>query len=176
MDNKISDDRIYRGTGISNGKVRGKIKFYKKGIKEATATIPKDKASELKRFEQGLKRTKEHIKALENKALKTLGKEEAQIFEIHAMLLEDEDFVSSVIGEINGGKSAEEAIHLTEESYCEMLKGLGDEYLSGRVADIHDISAQLIGFLQGEVSVIAKKEREPYILIKIKPKERKWTL
>ena len=105
------------------------------------------------------------IKELEKKALLTLGEKEAQIFEIHAMLLEDEDYVASIIGEINGGKDACEAVKQTSQAYCDMLESLNDEYLSARKMDIKDISDQLIRILVGKVSINEEKDTEPYILV-----------
>ncbi len=161
----MTENAVFKGIGISNGKVRGKIKFYNKEVRKTTGGIRGNKKQELERLDSARKRASEHIKALEKRALATLGEKEAQIFEIHAMLLEDEDFIASIVGEINGGKSAEEAIRITAKAYGEMLGALGDDYLAARQADIQDISAQLIKFLSGDVSVIQEKESEPYILV-----------
>ncbi|MBE6674460.1 MAG: phosphoenolpyruvate--protein phosphotransferase [Ruminococcaceae bacterium] len=162
---KMTESTVFKGIGISNGKVRGRIKFYNKEVRAQPSSVKGNKKQELERLDRARKMASEHIKALEKRALSTLGEKEAQIFEIHAMLLEDEDFISSIIGEINGGKSAEEAINITAKSYGEMLAALGDEYLAARQTDIHDISAQLIRFLGGDVSVNKEKDTKPYILV-----------
>lgn len=162
---KMTESTVFKGIGISNGKVRGRIKFYNKEVRAQPSSVKGNKKQELERLDRARKMASEHIKALEKRALSTLGEKEAQIFEIHAMLLEDEDFISSIIGEINGGKSAGEAINITAKSYGEMLAALGDEYLAARQADIHDISAQLIRFLGGDVSVNKEKDTKPYILV-----------
>lgn len=161
----MTGSAVFKGIGISNGKVRGKIKFYNKEVRKTTGSVRGSKKQELERLDSARKKVSEHLKALEKKALATLGEKEAQIFEIHAMLLDDEDFIASIVGEINGGKSAEEAIKITANAYGEMLGALGDDYLAARQADIQDISAQLIKFLSGDVSVIQEKESEPYILV-----------
>jgi len=161
----MTESTVFKGIGISNGKVRGRIKFYNKEVRAQPSSVKGNKKQELERLDRARKMASEHIKALEKRALSTLGEKEAQIFEIHAMLLEDEDFISSIIGEINGGKSAEEAINITAKSYGEMLAALGDEYLAARQTDIHDISAQLIRFLGGDVSVNKEKDTKPYILV-----------
>ena len=119
----------------------------------------------LERLDEARKTALREIKELEKKALLTLGEKEAQIFEIHAMLLEDEDYVASIIGEINGGKDACEAVKQTSQAYCDMLESLNDEYLSARKMDIKDISDQLIRILVGEVSINEEKDTEPYILV-----------
>ena len=73
-----------------------------------------------------------------------IGVDEAQIFEIHAMLLEDEDFLESVESCIDGGFSAEEAVKKSAEKFYLQLRSLGDEYLSARASDIKDISGGII--------------------------------
>ena len=156
-----------RGTGISNGKVSGKIRLFSPvEIGKAVRCVTRiDREKELKRLDEARKIAIKEIKELEKKALLTLGEKEAQIFEIHAMLLEDEDYVASVIGEINGGKDACEAVSLTSQSYCDMLESLNDEYLSERKTDIKDISNQLIRILTGDVSINGENDVEPYILV-----------
>ncbi len=155
----------YRGIGISNGKISGKIRLWSPDETKTSTKGRTSREAELSSFEKAKKQALIEIKKLEKKALLTIGESEAQIFEIHAMLLEDEDFVASIEGEINGGKSAIEAVEQTSRSYCQMLASLGDEYLSGRQADIKDISAQLIRILSGGVSENDGNDTEPYILV-----------
>ncbi|MBQ7226304.1 MAG: phosphoenolpyruvate--protein phosphotransferase [Clostridia bacterium] len=157
-------EKVYKGTGISNGKVSGKIRIFKSGG-QAARGIYRGKAQELRRLDNARALALEQIRALEKKALATLGEKEAQIFEIHAMLVEDEDFMGSVIEEINGGKCAEEAVEITARGYGEMLGSLGDEYLAERKTDIMDISNQLIRILQGGVSQNEGEMDEKYILV-----------
>ncbi len=155
----------FNGIGITNGKVGGKIRFFdrseRKDKSHHTGSIGDEKA----RLEIARKSAIKEIKALEEKALKVLGEKEAQIFEIHGMLLEDEDFLDAVFCEIDKGKCAEEAVRQTAKSYGEMLKALDDEYLSARSADINDISSQIIRFLTGDVDENEEKDTEPYILV-----------
>ena len=155
----------FSGVGISNGKVSGKIKMWVLPKESESTGRASSKNEELKRLERAKTKALEEIKTLEKKALATLGEQEAQIFEIHAMLLEDEDYLSSVKGEINEGKSAIEAVRSTSELYCRMLGGLNDEYLSARQADIRDISSQLIRILSGGVWIKQENDTEPYILV-----------
>ncbi|MBQ8146716.1 MAG: phosphoenolpyruvate--protein phosphotransferase [Clostridia bacterium] len=155
----------FNGIGITNGKVSGRIKLFgsskRKIINSRTGSALDEKA----RLEIARKAAIKETKALEEKALKLLGEKEAQIFEIHGMLLEDEDFLDAVLEEIDKGKSAEEAVRQTAKSYGEMLKALDDEYLSARSADINDISAQIIRFLTGDVAENEENDTEPYILV-----------
>ncbi|MBO5261584.1 MAG: phosphoenolpyruvate--protein phosphotransferase [Clostridia bacterium] len=162
----MTKGRKYYGTGISTGLVCGKIKFLRteKADKIKASTL-ESKEKELEHFEKARAQAIREIKELEKRALVTIGEKEAQIFKIHAMLLEDEDYTDAIIGEIKGGSGAAQAIKTACNSYTQMLEALGDEYLSARCADIKDISNHLVRILTGEVSVKQEKEHEPYILI-----------
>lgn len=155
----------YKGVGITNGKVKGRIRFLETDSETGEdVKISVDRKGELKRFERGLKVAKEEIKTLERKALITLGQKEAEIFEIHAMLLEDEDYVSSIREEIEKGSSCESAIKKSSELYSRLLLALDDEYLSARANDIKDISMQLLRAIKGKRE-LAEWENEQYILV-----------
>lgn len=165
MKNKRSSkERIFKGVGVTNGKVMGKLKFFA----DSAVSDFSHKGSveeEKKSFEEAGKTALKQIKALEKKALLTLGEKEAQIFEIHAMLLEDEDFVSNIYNEIEKGESAKNAVSKTAKAYSEMLLSLDDEYLSARSADIGDIASLLIRILSGDERNEGTTENEPYILV-----------
>ena len=96
------------------------------------------------RFEDAKKNALEKVWEIEKRAKEIIGGSEAQIFEIHAMLLEDEDLNDSIIDEIKKGKSAEDSIELASSKYARTLIDIGDEYLSGRASDIKDVANQLI--------------------------------
>ena len=155
----------FNGTGISNGKISGKIKFLDEKERKKKKSTVMDKDVELKRFEEARSFAIKETEELKKKALLTIGEDEAQIFEIHAMLLEDEDFVGTVVGEINGGKGAVEATEVAARIYAEILTSLGDEYLSSRAADIKDVAEQIIRNLSGDVSIKQQQDMEPYILV-----------
>lgn len=155
----------FNGIGITNGKVSGRIKLFGNSKRKIINSHKGSALDEKRRLEIARKAAIKETKALEEKALKLLGEKEAQIFEIHGMLLEDEDFLDAVLEEIDKGKSAEESVRQTAKSYGEMLKALDDEYLSARSADINDISAQIIRFLTGDVAENEENDTEPYILV-----------
>ncbi|MBO5287661.1 MAG: phosphoenolpyruvate--protein phosphotransferase [Clostridia bacterium] len=156
----------YKGVGISSGKVSGKIKFFKReGEAHEEAREIMSLEDELKRLDEAIRRAKIQINQLEKKALATLGEKEAQIFEIHGMLICDEDYVSTIKEEIENGKRCEEAVSKASEIYSNMLLSLDDEYLSARASDIQDISAHLIRILKGEKINKRQKENQPYILV-----------
>lgn len=157
--------REYRGVGISCGKVSGKIKFFKGDHANESSKPVGSTRAELKRFESARLLAVEQVKELEKRTQAVLGEDEAQIFEIHAMLLEDEDYIETIIDEIKGGYGAEVGVRRASEKYSHILESLGDEYLSARSADIKDISSQLIGILSGDVDEKEEFSTQPYILV-----------
>ena len=163
MGNELS--HVYSGVGISCGKVSGKIKFYKNEGSRAHRHRAVGVAAELKRLEDARARAYEQALVLEKHTRDTIGAKEAQIFEIHAMLLMDEDYTDAIIGEINKGKTAEAGVRIASEKYALMLESLGDEYLSARSADIKDISGQLLDILAGGVDEKEDCSTQPYILV-----------
>ncbi len=160
-----NESRTYKGVGISCGKVSGKIKFFKGeragSFDKRTGNIE----AELKRLENARVLARAQAKELEKRARDSIGEAEAQIFEIHAMLLEDEDYFETVVSEIKKGYTAEVGVRQASEKYSAMLESLGDEYLSARSADIKDISSQLISILMGDVDEKEEIPNQPYILV-----------
>ena len=94
-----------------------------------------------------------------------MGEIHAQIFEIHRMMLEDEDYCSSVSHIIHTQRvNAEYAVLRTSDSFSQMFSTMTDEYMQARAADVVDISNRLIRCLSGgsEESLLT---REPVILV-----------
>ena len=155
--------RILWGTGIGSKKASGRLKFYKEeqAVGNGKFTTVEN---EIKRLEIAKESVKSSLISLSEKAKKDMGEEEGKIFEIHIMLLEDDDLYSTIIEEIEGKKTAEQAVSEASEKYAIMLKSLNDEYLSERAKDIRDIASQLI-------STLTKKQKKkiintsPYILV-----------
>ena len=155
--------RILWGTGIGSKKASGRLKFYKEeqAVGNGKFTTVEN---EIKRLEIAKESVKSSLISLSEKAKKDMGEEEGKIFEIHIMLLEDDDLYGTIIEEIESKKTAEQAVSEASEKYAIMLKSLNDEYLSERAKDIRDIASQLI-------SVLTKKQKNkiintsPYILV-----------
>ena len=144
-----SSGTIYRGVGVTNGKAKGKIRFLKREDDKGTSAAVTSKEEELERYERARRKALEDTKDIVCRVRSRLGDEEAQIFEIHEMLLEDEDFISLVVREINSGKSAEESVRFAADTFKGILSAIDDEYLSARQGDIGDVSARIIKNLSG---------------------------
>ncbi len=161
----INKSTIVQGIGITNKRVSGRLHFLEKQATQRKKKRTYNVGAELLRLEEARKNAIERVWEIEKRAREITGGSEAQIFEIHAMLLEDEDLNEAIVTEIKNGKSAEEAIEIASEKYASLLIALGDEYLSGRASDIRDISAQLIKALDKDKEKKGQENSSPYILV-----------
>ena len=157
----------FTGIGISNGRAGGVLRFFKRQNEAdpLPPSSPCDPKAEKERLTQALAHTREQISELHRRAEAEIGQKEAQIFEIHAMLLEDEDFQDGLKDELSRGRSAEEAVQYTTKKYIDMLSELNDPYLSARVADMKDISNRILDNLSGRSESGMQRETSPYILV-----------
>ncbi len=156
--------KIFQGIGVTNIKAYGKIRFLDIAIDTIESKASEDAENEKKRFLDATQKTIISTKQLAEKAKETLGENEAQIFEIHAMLLEDEDFLDSVYCEIENGASAEDAVLKSGEKYSSILRSLGDEYLAARATDVKDICMGIIDTLSSKKEENGEED-VPYILV-----------
>lgn len=160
--------RIFHGVGVSQGKRAGRLRFFGRidvPSPEQASDAPSDPAVEWSRIERALLDVKDRLSQLCEKALCDAGAESAEIFEIHRMLLEDEDFLDALRQEIQNGMSAERALHAATEKFAQMLEALDDPYLSARGADLRDLERQLFGALRGEGVQAESNPDEPFLLV-----------
>ena len=165
MNIKRKDTVTLRGVGIGAGSACGRLKFYQRNA----ATVPKASSStpeiERERLREAREKAQAQIGFLHGKALREIGEKEAEIFEIHGMLLRDEDFLDLMEDLIAKGASAEAAADGAAQQYAEILRALPDPYLSARAADIGDIARQILTALQEKESPTGENEAEAYILV-----------
>ena len=139
-----------KGKTIFNKVAIGNIFYFEKSNKEITFSKIQNVEEEIKRFHCAKDVAKKQLQGLYEKAMEEIGEEEAQIFEVHMMMLEDEDycgFVESIIGEQEA--NAEYAIDVTGKQFARMFGELDDEYVQARAVDILDISHQMTDILMG---------------------------
>ena len=166
MNSELTKPRLLRGLGIGTGRVCGRIKFFRRTEGRPLRTqSPLSPEREWARLESALGKTSEQIASLYDRALRSIGEDEAQIFEIHGMLIEDEDFRDAMREEINNRRSAEDALDRATQKIASMFEGLNDDYLSARAADIRDVSAQVMRILSGGESHADDPDASPFILI-----------
>ena len=168
MYHESKQDRLIQGIGISNGRAAGTLKFFRR---DTTASRPRpsskkhDQKSEWERLRLALKKTAEQISALYERALRTVGENEAQIFEIHGMLLEDEDFLDALREETEKGNCAEDSLDNATAKISAMFEGLDDPYLSARAADMKDVAGQVMRSLSANGQTESTDEKQPFILV-----------
>lgn len=140
----------YSGKKIFSGIAIGKILFYAKKQNLVVRRKIEDTEAEIARYEAAKEQAVKELNALYDKALKEVGEVNAQIFEVHAMMLEDGDFNDSVHNLINAQSvNAEYAVATTGDNFADMFANMDDEYFKARSADIKDISERVLAVLNG---------------------------
>lgn len=153
------------GKKVFGGVAIGKILFYNKKQNQVIREKVEDTRSEIARYESAKKTAIQQLNELYRKALKEVGEVNAQIFEVHAMMLEDGDYNESVYNLINTQKiNAEYAVATTGDNFAEMFANMDDEYFKARSADIRDISERVIVVLQ-ERTTDSHIGEEPVIVV-----------
>lgn len=110
-----------------------------------------DCAAELKRVNDAVNHAKEQLQRLYKKALKEVGESNAAIFEVHQMMLEDEDYQGSIRSMIETEQvNAEYAVAVTGDNFSQMFSAMEDDYMRARAADVKDISERLVRNLAGQ--------------------------
>lgn len=156
---------VGKGKSVYKGIAIGKVFVYKKAEKIIKKEIIEDAAAEVVRYEAAKAKALGQLKGLYEKALRDVGEEEAMIFDIHQMLLEDLDYNDSIINMIEGENvNAEYAVFLTCEQFAAMFLSMDDDYMRGRAADIKDISERVISILNG-TQTTPEAMAEPVIIL-----------
>lgn len=152
--------QIYKGKGVYKGIAIGKIYLYSKDQKKVARNKIEDTKAEFERYVQAKEIAISQLGDIYDKAVSEVGQDSAQIFEVHMMLLEDEDYNESVENIINTQKvNAEYAVAVTSDNFAEMFEAMDDEYFRARSADIRDISERVISVLHGEDDSTASIDR-----------------
>ncbi len=161
---KQSKTKVVRGTGIGSRCTVGKLRFlHTSGQLEATKGrgIEEERA----RLSLALEEVKRSIGNLQKTAEEDIGADAAEIFAIHAMLLEDEDLLERVETGLSQDLSAEAAVRSAGDELSSELASLNDAYLRARAADIQDVCSQLVAELSGKNEPVTHSTNEPYILV-----------
>lgn len=142
---------ILSGNSVYSGIAMGKISFLKRNETNVRKKYITDVNEEIKKFETAKKKAAGQLQALYEKALIEVGETNASIFEIHKMMIDDEDFNDSVINMINSQKiNVEFAVASTSENFSQIFSNMEDEYMKARAADVKDISERIIKCLSNE--------------------------
>ena len=157
--------QVGTGKSILNGIAIGKLKIYKKKDTVISAAEVADTAAEAARFEDARAKAIDQQTALYEKALAEAGEDIAEVFNIHAMMLDDDDFVDAIKEIINGQhKCAEYAVKTAGDNQAAVFAAMDDPYLQARSADVIDIAQAILDILQG-VDNATLQGTEPSILV-----------
>ena len=155
----------YTGKSIFKGIAIGKILFYQKGEQPVKRVKIEDTAEQIKRYEDARAKAAEQLQGLYEKALKEVGEANAAVFEVHQMMLEDNDYIDSVVNIIETQQvNAEFAVATTGDNFAKMFAEMEDDYFKARAADVKDISERMVNILSGNESGGAIGD-EPVIVV-----------
>ena len=156
---------MYTGKSIFKGIAIGKILFYQKGEQPVKRVKIEDTAEQIKRYEAARAKAAEQLQGLYEKALKEVGEANAAVFEVHQMMLEDDDYIDSVVNIIETQQvNAEFAVATTGDNFAKMFAEMEDDYFKARAADVKDISERMVNILSGNESGGAIGD-EPVIVV-----------
>jgi len=153
------------GKSVCSGIAFGKIYIYSRKEEKIKRYHIENPQNEIERFETALNNANSELEALYEKSVSKVGEENAMIFRIHQMMLEDEDYIESIRNIISDQAiNAEIAVAQTCDNFVAMFDAMEDSYLKERSADVKDVSERIIRILSGS-SKKAIFSDEPVILI-----------
>ena len=157
--------QIYEGKSVFGGIAMGRICVYKKDQQQVRRQEIEDTEAECARYRNARDEALKQLQELYDKALGEVGEEDAAIFEVHQMMLEDDDYNESVEDLIRTEQvNAEYAVATTGDNFAGMFAAMDDEYMRGRAADVKDISGRVLGILNG-ASTAEVTADEPAIIV-----------
>ena len=156
---------VYQGKSVFGGIAIGRISVHKKDEQQVKRVRIEDSEQEILRYRQAKQTAMEQLQGLYQKALKEVGEANAAIFEIHQMMLEDDDYNESVENIIRMQQvNAEYAVASTGDNFAQMFSAMDDDYMRARSADVKDISERMLSVLGGRATGIAASG-EPVIIV-----------
>lgn len=156
---------VYQGKSVFGGIAIGRISVHKKDEQQVKRVRIEDSEQEILRYRQAKQTAMEQLQGLYQKALKEVGEANAAIFEIHQMMLEDDDYNESVENIIRMQQvNAEYAVASTGDNFAQMFSAMDDDYMRARSADVRDISERVLSVLGGRATGIAASG-EPVIIV-----------
>ena len=141
----------FSGKSVYKGITIGKVLVLKNKDFQIKRTKVGDAEAEIGRVNDAKDQAKAQLQALYDKAVKEVGEASAAIFEVHQMMLDDDDYLDSIYNMIHTEMvNAEYAVAVTGDNFAEMFANMDDDYMKARSADVKDISERLVRNLSGE--------------------------
>lgn len=133
-----------KGKSVSSGITIGPLALFHRNT-ISTAVRPIDDAeAEVSRFQAARAASISQLQSLYEKAVEKVGEEQAAVFEVHQMMLDDDDYVDDIVSQIRDEKlNAEAAVEHTAQNFAAMFRGMDDAYMQARAADVLDISRRV---------------------------------
>ena len=157
--------QVATGKSILGGVAIGPLRVYRKEETQTAAASALTAEEELARFDAAREKAKEQLRALYDKAREEVGEENAAIFEIHEMMLEDDDYIDAVRSIVeNQGATAEYAVATTGDNFAAAFADMEDAYMKARATDVRDVSGRVVNILSGAEEQDALGD-EPAILV-----------
>ena len=143
--------QCFQGKSVYKGIAMGPIVVLRKNDYQVKRTRIEDPEAEVKRVDTALEKSKEQLQKLYDKAVREVGEASAAIFEVHQMMLEDDDYLEAIQNTIRTEQvNAEYAVATTGDNFATMFASMDDDYMKARSADIKDISERLVRNLSGQ--------------------------
>ena len=157
--------QCFQGKSVYKGIVMGPVVVLKKNDYQVKRRRIDDADNEIARVEQAAEQAKEQLQKLYDKAIVEVGEASAAIFEVHQMMLEDEDYLDAIHNMIRTEMvNAEYAVAMTGDNFSQMFAVMDDEYMKARAADVIDISERVVRNLSGQ-GEIDLSSGEPAIIV-----------
>lgn len=149
----------FTGKGVYGAVAVGKISVFKRRDIQVKQVNIQNVDDELARLEKAKQSTIAQLQAIYEKALKEAGEKNAQIFEIHMMMVEDDDYNSAIKDMIKSQSvNAEYAVSAASESFSQMFASMDDSYMQARAADVKDISNRIIACLTEREEAVSSSD------------------
>ena len=152
--------KTLQGQRASTGIAIGTIHYFKRQKIDISALTVDDVQKELDRVEQAVQEAVQQLEQLQSIALEKMGSEEADLFEVHSMMLTDLDYQDSITNIITEEKvNAEYAVSKTADIFAQMFLDMDRDYMKARAADVRDVSGRLLDVLQGNSPFVLSAEK-----------------
>lgn len=156
---------LYRGKGVVPGIAIGRLYVFEKGKEQVEKISVADTEAEVVRFQSARGQAMEQLDKLYQDALSSVGEENAQIFDVHKMMLDDLDYIEAIEGHIReDAVNAEYAVTVTGKEFSAMFAEMDDAYMKARAVDVIDVSDRLVRLLKGKKEAGLNTD-EPVILL-----------
>jgi len=156
---------LYRGKSVFGGIAIGRLHIYSRKNLQVKRERVEDAEAEVARFHAAKEKAIEQLAELYEKSLTAVGEANAAIFEIHQMMLQDDDYIESTENIIRTQQvNAEYAVAATSDNFANMFAAMDDDYMKGRAADVRDISERVLLILSWQEADCVVTD-EPVIIV-----------